>query len=462
MHIVNAVWRFFYSLKLTATLLLLLMAGSFVGMFYDQTQTYQQQLSAFDPNSLEARIFTFFEIYDLFGSWWFQALVVMLALNLIACTLNRLPTLWRVVFHYTRDLDDERLKDLIHHNVIKAKFYDQALPIGEALLRKQGGRQQRFERDDGVLLHCEKRNWVRFSVIVVHLSLLLIIFGHVANSVWGTDASMSIREGSKSDTIFIRGPAGLTKRGKLDFTVRCTDFRFETFVNGMPKDYESDLEVLQGGQKITSKTIRVNDPLEYGGYTFYQSSYQPLPGEEQVQLDIGPRGGELKHYTLRIGSRVDLEGGVSFVPVESTPNMGGMGPALRVNRIDATGTSNLTLLHDMPELDAQRRQGRYEVRFMGAEQSYATILSVASAPATAVVFIGFALLLLGSLAGMSYSHRRYWIRLKKHPKGTGVELIVAGVATHHKQAFNTEFENFTQTLRQSFNDAKDPVQEKKQ
>ncbi|MBN1817551.1 MAG: cytochrome c biogenesis protein ResB [Sedimentisphaerales bacterium] len=42
---------------------------------------------------------------------------------------------------------------------------------------------------------------------------------------------------------------------------------------GMIKDYFSDLQVLQDGKVVLEKKIQVNDPLHYGGYHFYQSSY---------------------------------------------------------------------------------------------------------------------------------------------------------------------------------------------
>ena len=44
---------------------------------------------------------------------------------------------------------------------------------------------------------------------------------------------------------------------------------------GRPKDYKSKLKVLEQGKEVLSKTIEVNDPLTYKGYTFYQSSYDP-------------------------------------------------------------------------------------------------------------------------------------------------------------------------------------------
>lgn len=41
------------------------------------------------------------------------------------------------------------------------------------------------------------------------------------------------------------------------------------------KDYKSHLTILSDGQAVREKVIEVNAPLSYGGYTFYQFSYDP-------------------------------------------------------------------------------------------------------------------------------------------------------------------------------------------
>lgn len=42
---------------------------------------------------------------------------------------------------------------------------------------------------------------------------------------------------------------------------------------GMPKEYRSLLILEKAGQVLAQKTIRVNDPLHYGGYHFYQNTF---------------------------------------------------------------------------------------------------------------------------------------------------------------------------------------------
>jgi len=59
---------------------------------------------------------------------------------------------------------------------------------------------------------------------------------------------------------------------------------------GMIKDYFSDLEVVENGQVAECKTIEVNDPLYYGGYFFYQDSYDSAEMRYTVLRVTSARG----------------------------------------------------------------------------------------------------------------------------------------------------------------------------
>lgn len=45
--------------------------------------------------------------------------------------------------------------------------------------------------------------------------------------------------------------------------------------NGPIKSFKSTLEIIDGNAVVKSKTIEVNDPISYKGYTLYQSGYNP-------------------------------------------------------------------------------------------------------------------------------------------------------------------------------------------
>jgi hypothetical protein len=55
------------------------------------------------------------------------------------------------------------------------------------------------------------------------------------------------------------------------------------------RDYLSTLSVMDGGRTVLTKTIEVNAPLSYGGYSFYQSNYDPnRPGWTGLEVVRDP------------------------------------------------------------------------------------------------------------------------------------------------------------------------------
>ena len=70
-----------------------------------------------------------------------------------------------------------------------------------------------------------------------------------------------------------------------DFTkeVEGMELTYEVpMVRPMVKDYFSDLVIIADDEEVLKKTIQVNDPLHYGGYHFYQSSYDDKAGSYTV------------------------------------------------------------------------------------------------------------------------------------------------------------------------------------
>lgn len=59
-------------------------------------------------------------------------------------------------------------------------------------------------------------------------------------------------------------------------------FAYELPRGGMPKDYFSELTVLDNDKHVKKKIIEVNKPLYYGGYHFYQHSYDAAAGQYTI------------------------------------------------------------------------------------------------------------------------------------------------------------------------------------
>jgi hypothetical protein len=96
--------------------------------------------------------------------------------------------------------------------------------------------------------------------------------------------------------------------------------------NRMVKDYFSDLVVIKDGKEVLKKTIEVNDPLYYGGYHFYQSSYDSKKGEYtvlSVTSDTGLYAVFTGFFLLCLGVIWQFWGKIKFDTLVSDPVEGG-------------------------------------------------------------------------------------------------------------------------------------------
>ena len=187
----------------------------------------------------------------------------------------------------------------------------------------------------------------------------------------------------------------------------------------------------------------MNDPLEYKGYTFYQSSYAPRSGEQLVKLSIGRHGAERLTYTLPVGSSATLSDGTQFTPMEVIENYGGLGPAARIQKITPDGeATHFNVFRFYPNFDPQVRRGQYDVLFLGFDRLYATGISVGKVPYLPIVLAGFALMFIGMYMAFFMNHRRYWGRLMALPNGEGGRF--SRVAKRHPYQFEDEFKRFAE------------------
>lgn len=64
------------------------------------------------------------------------------------------------------------------------------------------------------------------------------------------------------------------QRRYLPFQLFLHKFTFERYPGtDIPKDFRSDVEVWDNGRPVREASIWMNNPLRYGGYTFYQASF---------------------------------------------------------------------------------------------------------------------------------------------------------------------------------------------
>ncbi len=463
---VEQVFRFFCSLRLTLANLLLLFLSMIAGTFVNpQNDSLLNIERAFANRPLVLGAYRWFELYDLFHSWWFTLLLVSLALNLIACSVERLPRIWYLVRYPETRLD----------HVVGLRFRTDPAKTqltAEGVAAELRARKYRVcAADDG--LFAEKGRYARFGVWVVHLSLLLILGGGIVGRLTAFEGVANVPQGGGQVDAFVeRRPDGSQFRHKLvardgrPFLVQCDDFRLKEFEPGRPKAFESDLRVFRklpdgtAGQLLARETITVNHPLRYAGLTFYQASYQQLEEGMRARVKVLDKatGAEVERVAAP-GEPIEAAEGLSYQVVDYQEDFAGLGPAVQVVRAEeppgsrpeagpdgrmrpskGAKISSFWVFARRPDFDRDNRDDRFAFRFDRLTQFYATGLQIARDPSTPVVYSGCFLLFIGIGIAFYTSHKRVWAQLRDG------KLALGGAAHRNAEAFGREFDELCQAL----------------
>ena len=270
----TAFWDFFCSLKLTIVTLILLAMTSIIGTVVQQGRAPQDYLKEYSETTY--RVLSTLKFTDMYHSWWFLGLLEIFALNLIACSIKRLPRVLKTVREPVLVPAESLYRTLSNTEevVVKGQSVAQVAETSRALLGKAFAGPVVSAEGEKVHLFAQKMPWARFGVYVTHLSILIIFAGAILGSLWGYKAYVNIVEGTSTNQVW---PRGEEKPIDLGFQVRCDDFSVSFYGGenaGRPKEFKSLLSIIDGGKTVVDhRPVIVNDPLTYKGITFYQASY---------------------------------------------------------------------------------------------------------------------------------------------------------------------------------------------
>ena len=220
-----------------------------------------------------------------------------------------------------------------------------------------------------------------------------------------------------------------------------------------PKDFYSQLTVLDGGKEVLKEKIEVNSPLKYAGVWFYQSSYGDTGRGMTVNVRaVDPRSGAAHELRFTGGETLEVPGtGVRLQMVRvypdfalderrqpisrsNTPN----NPAIAVRVLLPDGSARLAYLFALRP-DLKTVEGLpVNLTFTSFESLQYTGLQVVHDPGVWVIWTGCTFMVLGLWFAFFSSHRRVWVRLREEGGSTAVAL--AGNANKNRESFTEEFE----------------------
>jgi len=283
-NFVHIIWDSFCSLKLTIFLLISLALSSIIGTVLPQGQLPPEYLAQISPVKLQ--IYAKLGFFDMYHSWWFIALLYIFSLNLISCSIKRLPHVIKFITEPTLVLGESMRSTFSLKKEIRLSApVDVSQEKLAAFLGKEFATPVISEHSGEYHLFAQKSAWSRLGVYVVHLSILVIFVGAIIGSLFGYKGFVTIVEGSSISSVESRSGNQIP----LGFELRCDQFSVTFYNTGAPKEFKSILTVLENGQPIkdyTNARVVVNDPLTYKGITFYQSSYGQEMGKMYTGLQV--------------------------------------------------------------------------------------------------------------------------------------------------------------------------------
>jgi len=452
----NPAWRFFCSVRLTIVLLIILALVSIVGTLIPQQQGTMAFAKHLRPGTL--KIFLFFDLFDIYHAVWFRFLIGILTLNLIICSINRFPGIWKRFSALPRPDRQKPFEDLSDELTI-------AIPGQTGTITKSVERffQKRYKRVRGKLsgnihyFYGERGRFAHFGFYLVHLSILIILVGAIVGSLFGFEAYVNIVQGGETDFV---SRAKNMDRLPLGFTVRCDRFTVDFYENGTPKEYRSDLTFVADGKVLEKKSVLVNHPAHFRGITFYQANYGTVVGD-QARLKIVKKISEPATSVVDVkkGDLTSLPGSESrFQVADIRENFMNMGPAVLIYVQPARG-QEMSFWVFRDQEDIEKRFPGLTQKFSKLNPSafkpytfiiekldtrYYTGLQVAKDPGVPLVWIGCFLMVGGFFVTFFMSHRRIWIRVMPTDKDT--QVSVAGSASKNPVGLERELEHLSRSL----------------
>jgi len=404
----SRLWGWLTSIRLTVFLLLILAAVAILGAVLPQDQPAEFYASRFGEiwGAVIWRSGLAYIYFSIFPPW-FLGPVTLLAMNILACLIRGLPRAWRRAF---TPLSGEAILSLPPRASLQWPRETDPREAVAGIWRRELGRSRRQILPGKEVFFHETGRFRPLGPYLVHAALLFILAGGLIGKFWGIEGHLRLMQGEAAQSFVV----GETEK-PLGFQVRLDRFQVQFYEEGgIPKEFRSDLTFTQGGRELKA-TCRVNEPVSFGGFTFYQADYgTQLKGQVRLQVLQGPRRESLQ---APLRQWLTLPGGQGQIMViEGEANLQGFGPAVQIAY--KNGPEHplfFWVLKDHPEV--AEPIGPYQFALESANFEMYSGLEVNRDPGVPWVYLGFILFLPGFYLAFFRPHQCWALVLEKSPQG---------------------------------------------
>jgi len=448
----KSLFKYFSSVKLAIVLLIIITLASMLGTLIPQLRSPDEYMARYGQ---WANLFQRLQLTRLYQSWWFITVLILFALNIIVCTLDRLSPKLKKTFRPRLAVEAKDIAVLKTKE--KFKKHTSLDPARELVKKELSSRHYRIketQKDNKVFLYARKRVLGWFGADIVHLGILIIIAGGIISGIGGFRWNLTFSEGRILDV------------PRAEFKLKLDKFDTEYYPTGAVKDWKSTLTVLEDEKPVLKKIVEVNHPLSYKGFVFYQSSYSWDWRNPSVEILAKKReeSSFSRKMELKIGERVRLEeedievSFLDFIPdfvigekgQITTRSLEPNNPAAFIEGWQAEEKIfSGWIFAKFPDFDRIHSEKEttltFELRDFKAGQL--SVIQASKDPGVNFIWTGCAIVMIGLFLAFYWPPRE--IRVAMERDGNKTEITAGGIASKSKDTFTSEFKNITESIRRS-------------
>ena len=460
------------SVRFGVVLLILLVIAAMIGML-----VMQQSVEGFDRyyadlTPSQQLLWGKLGWFDIYHMWYFNALLLVLSLNIVLASIDRFPKAWTFISRPKLDASARWLTGQEQSATLKLEGESRqsvAERIGEAC-KSLGFRTKVTEKGGRTFVFAQKNAWNRLGAYAVHVALLTIFVGGFMTAQFGNNGQMPLQPGLTASTMTqtafdLDQTRAVTLQ--LPFEVTCTDIQQKLIKKNGPITAENTIDWLTL-IKIKDETgeheglVHMNAPYDYRGYRFFQASFAPIGMARTITLRVTPeKGGEPLDVTIPRDGAVTLSDGtvLKFADFKADFSLG------QEQNVDTTDYSNPAAVLSVkppqgPAVQAfafppavaenapiaKRPVAGYTYRLMDFEKAAAAhILSIQHDPGSTVVYIGFTLLGLTLISVFFFSHQRVWALIEGRGE-KDYEVVIGGNTNRNRLGFESRFKRLVSVI----------------
>ncbi len=460
------------SVRLGVILLILLALACLIGMLVMQENVdgFANYYASLTP--AQQLVYSKLDFFDIYHSWYFNALLALLSINIILASIDRFPKTWALakpkLFVPLRWLEDQKQSDSL---ALKSNKNEIIGKISDAL-KKSGWRKTSVgEKNNRTFIYAESGRWNRFGYLAVHVALLTIFTGGFLTAQLGETGNMPLTPGQTSNQIFetafeLDQIREITK--VIPFEIICTDIQQKLIKDDGSIAVNNTIDWLtyfkiKDEYGTHDAFVQMNRPFDYRGYRFFQASFTSIGRAREITVRLTPAdGGQTQDVTIPRNGATTLADGtnIKFAEFrgnfsigkenlnEDTTNYPNPGAILHVTSPNGTAQNAYAFGKQMANIPvAKNPVAGYTYQLVDFEKvSEQHILSVQRDPGANVVYVGFLLLFLTLVAVFFFSHQRVWAAIEETSENN-FNVVIGGNTNRNQNAFDEKLRRFIKNLR---------------